>query len=259
MKRLSAVLLAVLFLPLAAEATIKRYSRGYTDSWCADKTKVVEGYTVPDFDPKSPTSVKGYCYSKAVTDYQNTTMTGHKTRAAVSGRGPTGLTVNKDSGLQTGVTSAAVQVPYYNWSPDYEYWSWFQVGEVFCPRGQMTAAAIFSSGKRRLGVSTICVTRDGNPRKPVKPIIGPQLGWITGYVPIIPCDVKCVATHYSIFVLGSGVPDAPTGTAQKGFSIDVNTGVETCTGFVVSFIPDGIPGILPCASKGCVETIISLP
>ena len=258
MKRLILVLAAVLLLPLTTEGTIKRYARGYTDSWCADKTKVVDGVMVHDADLKNPNSVKGYCYSKAVTDWADNTMAGHKTNAVVSMRGPTGVEVHKASGLQTGVTSAAVQIPYYNYAVQ-DFWSWYQVGEVMCPRGQMTAAGIFSSGRRRLGVSTICVKRDGNPRKPVKPIIGPQLGWITGYWPIDPCDVKCVASHYSIFVAGAGTPEAKTGTAHKGFSVDVDTGSFKCEGFAVSFIPDGIPGIAPCASKGCVETIISLP
>lgn len=258
MKQLTLTLSVILLLPLTSESSIKRHARGYTDNWCADKVRTVDGgVVIPDFDPKNPNSVKGYCYAKAVTDWQNTTMI-HKTRAAVTGISPTGVRADKESGFVTGISSASVSVPYYKWDGSFD--TWYQVGEVMCPRGQMTAASIFSSGRRRLGVSTICVYRDGNPIRPVK-YLGLQIGWNAGYFPIEPCKVKCVATHYTIYVAspGGSITPAPTGTAHKGFSVDVDTGVYKCEGFAVSFIPDGIPGILPCASKGCVETIISLP
>lgn len=260
MKRLTLALLAVLFLPLTSEGTIKRYDRGYTDTWCADQTQTIDGTVVLAVDPKSPTTIKGYCYAKAVTDWTNNTMAGHKTRAAVTLIGPTGIRADKDSTLKVGITSAAVQVPYYNWSGEFQ--SWFQVGEVYCPFGQMTAAGLFSTRKRRLGVSTICLVRDGNPARPVRLLaLGPQVGWNAGYFPIEPCNVNCKATHYTIYIAspGGSITPAPSGTANKGWSKDLDSGVVTCTGYAVTFTPDGIPGILPCASKGCKQTTFDVP
>jgi len=247
MKKLTLLLLTLMFLPLSAEATIKRYARGYSEFWCKD----LEGA-----NPNDPNALKGYCYGKAVTPSSvHPVMTGMKTRSAASMRGPTGIESHKESGLVTGGSSASVQVPYYKWAGDFTLW--VQVGEVYCPAGTMTKASLFYSHKKKLGISTICVVLDSpgwkTSCKPITTIVGVQLGWTCGYVPIDDCWAKCVVSHYTIYVAGASTVPAYEGSVHKGWELDPETGVVTCTGFLVSFIPY-IPGILPCAN--CKDEIL---
>lgn len=235
MKRLTLAVMAVLFLPMISLANVRTSRGGWTDLWCDDKN----------------------CYLTAVTN-NNQTMPGHRTSATARLTAPNGTSVASNTGLVSGSATARVSMSHGGFKQVGNWEGTGYTGQLDCPYQVQTASAGFFSRRKKLGVSNICVHLSTpswvTSCKPVKPIIGPQVGWNCTYVPIENCWVKCVASIYTIYVVGASTIPAATGTVHKGWEMDVDTGEVKCSGFVVSFIPDGIPGVLPC--RNCWDDII---
>lgn len=138
----------------------------------------------------------------------------HKQRAKVSLTSPSGKTVQKDTFYKAGTATADVYMFvdwFYMTGPGGWTGTWYSsgwYGDVYCPYGKATITKVAFQKSWKLMSSATCVTLVSGS---CRPALG---GKFCGYVPVDPCNNKCRADYYTIWVIGSD-----TIPALRGFMI----------------------------------------
>lgn len=183
----------------------------------------------------------GWIYASSVTpmDYR---MSQHKVRAKVRLTSPKGTSILKDTFYKTTTATADARlfVDWFYMSSWVGTWYYSgEFGEVYCPFGGAAYAGRTATSFNRsmkLMSSATCVTLVSGSCRPAPG------GKYCGYVPIDPCDVKCRADYYTIWVIGSDTIPAPRGFMVKPWLLYPNGGYKCLK---------GVPALSPNPCQKC--------